>query len=186
MKIASLMLLASLARLAYAANPAEIDVCKLLSMSQIEQLQSARVTSTRGSAHDNGDLTSSICFFTTNPFSHSVSLQVISHSPSDRLGIREYWKEKFDSRSQRAEKRETAEERQVSELEQKDGSKPPRAVGNLGDEAYWVDTGRDRALYTLKRDYIMRCSVGGKTDQDKKLANCTKLVQSALIKLPTH
>jgi hypothetical protein len=115
-----------------------------------------------------------------------VSLQVISHSPSDRLAIREYWKEKFESQSRTAEKREAAEERQVSELEEKEGSKPPRAVGNLGDEAYWVDTGRDGALYTLKGDYILRCSVGGKADQDKKLANCTKLIQNALIKLPTH
>jgi len=141
-------------------------------------VQSAKIASAKGSARDNGDLTSSLCFYTAVPFSQSVSLQVVSHSPADRISVRDYWKEKFES-----PKKEEKDE-QVRESGENERDVAPREVAGVGDQAYWVNTGRDGALYALKNDYLLRCSVGGKDDQDLKLKNCARLTQSAIQKLP--
>jgi len=181
MRIACALLLCSLTQLAYAANPAGIDACKLLPATEVAQVQAAKIASTKGSARDNGDLTSSLCFYTAVPFSQSVSLQVVSHSPADRISVRAYWKEKFEASQKKEEKDE--EVREGGE-KGKERDVPPRGVAGIGDEAYWVNTGRDGALYALKNDYLLRCSIGGKADQDAKLKNCTKLTQSAIQRLP--
>ena len=181
MRLFCAVILCSFTQLAYAANPPAIDACKLLPAAEVAQVQSAKIASTEGSARDNGDLTSSLCFYTAVPFSQSVSLQVVSHSPADRISVRDYWKEKFESSQKKEEKDEEVQE---SGEKEKERDVPPRKVAGIGDEAYWVNTGRDGALYALKNEYLLRCSVGGKADQDAKLKNCTKLTQSAIQKLP--
>ena len=179
MRIFCTIFLCSLTPLTYAASPTAIDACKLLSAAEVAQAQSAKIASAKGSARDNGDLTSSLCFYTAVPFSQSVSLQIVSHSPADRISVRDYWKEKFES-SQKEKKDE-----EVRESGEKEPDIPPRKVAGVGDEAYWVNTGRDGALYALKNDYLLRCSVGGKADQDAKMKKCARLTQSAIQKLPS-
>jgi hypothetical protein len=56
-------------------------------------------------------------------------------------------------------------------------------VPGVGEEAFWIYTGRDGAIYALQRDYVVRVSVGGKADESSQRQRATKLALSALSEL---
>jgi hypothetical protein len=116
--------------------------------------------------------------------SPSVSPQVISRSGKNRIDPREFWKKKFHEAKddKDADEEEKTDKEQGEERERK---RPPVPVPGLGDEAYWVDTGRDGALYVLSGDRIVRLSVGGAAAQDAKRATATRLARTALKALPS-
>ena len=157
----------------HAAGPAPLDACKLLPESVIAEVQGSKPTATQPTSHDDGNLSSSQCFFTLSPFSKSVSLQVLSHAADDRIEVRQFWNERFHKPAAEAAEKEPEEESGERE------SSPPQPVRGLGEEAYWVSNGRGGALYVLHQGYVLRVSVGG-NDLATEKQNATELARAVV------
>jgi hypothetical protein len=173
MKIMRLLCIAALTSVSAFAYTTP-DPCSLLSAATLEQTQGAKFSASQRTVRDDGKFTTSQCFYRLLPESNSVSLQVLSHSAKDAIHPREFWRKKFHlSKQEEAEEKEKPDaEREEKELEHR---RPPQHVPGIGDEAYWVDTGRDGALYALAGDQIVRLSLGGKASYTEKLKKATAL-----------
>ncbi len=138
--------------------------CDLLPASAIEASQGGKVIQTKPSIHDDGQLTSASCYFQLAPDSQSVSLEVLSHSKNDALDPVAFWHSKFD----RTEKENDDTDRDKEGEKEAEHQRPPERVSGIGEDAYWVDTGRDGALYVLRSGTIVRLSLGGKGSREEK------------------
>ena len=87
---------------------------------------------------------------------------------------KDFWRETFgqssgEEREHDRDARENEEERQIT---------PPQKVDGIGDEPYWSAAGS--ALYVLKKDVIIRISIGGMDNEETKIKKLTTLVNKAL------
>jgi hypothetical protein len=160
-----LLMLVSVLLMAAALHANETSVCKALSAADLEHTQNAKLLLVKPLQRDDGKLTTASCYFRMDPDSESVSLEIISRSKGDSIDPREFWKSHFSE----------AREQDEQENEAREHHRPPEKIDNLGDEAYWVDTGRDGALYVLNGGKIIRLSLGGKTPQTEKKQRAVQL-----------
>ncbi len=185
-RLAGLVLGAWLLALPAGAQSAQ-GVCSLLPTSVIQQSQGSAPVATRPTVSDTGKLKSEQCFYQLTPFTQSVSLQVISRSRTRQVEVRDFWKSRFHRDGKNAEREEETEEREgVNERAgeaERELQKPPLPVEGVGDEAYWVETGRDGALYALAGEDIVRISLGGNLPQQQKIEKASLLAKSAVAKL---
>jgi hypothetical protein len=152
---------------ATALQAGEPMVCKALPTVELERAQKAKLLVVKPLERDNGKLTTASCYFRMDPDSQSVSLEIMSRSKGDSIDPREFWESHFNEASEQKE--------QVNDL--KEHRHPPEKIDHLGDEAYWVDTGRDGALYVLNAGKIIRLSLGGKTPQAEKKQHAVRLAK---------
>jgi len=157
-----------------------LDVCRLLSPATLESVQGSRPIATVPSSHEDATLRSSSCFYSLTPSNQSVNLQVMTAAGT--TDIHQFWKEHF-RRDGQAEESESAVGRRGSGSEANERHAPPKPVPGVGEEAFWIYTGRDGAIYALQRDYVVRISVGGKADESSQRQRATKLALSALSEL---
>jgi hypothetical protein len=68
--------------------------------------------------------------------------------------------------------------------EEEEKKNPPKKVDGVGDEAYWSGNRFGGALYVLKRNVILRISIGGPDDQETKIEKSKRLAEKALGRLP--
>jgi hypothetical protein len=117
----------------------------------------------------------------------SVSLAVIQASAGSRTGseARDYWEKTMRGSSERSAGETQREDRdQKSERgEEEEEKNPPKKVDGVGDEAYWSGNRFGGALYVLKRNVILRVSVGGPDDEETKIAKSKALAEKALSRL---
>ena len=163
------------------APPSDNSACSRISSDVLAKLQVAQFVDTKPTSHDDGHFRTSTCYYRMNPDYQSVSLEIISHSRSGHDDPSELWNRKFhaektDENSEAREKKDGDRE----EAEENEHHKPPEHVDGVGDDAYWVDTGRDGALYVLKGDEIFRLSLGGRTPQQEKRTRAVTIANSAL------
>jgi len=157
-----------------------LDVCRLLSPATLESVQGSRPIATVPSSHEDATLRSSSCFYSLTPSNQSVNLQVMTAAGT--TDIHQFWKEHF-RRDGQAEESESAVGRRGSGSETNERHAPAKPVPGVGEEAFWIYTGRDGAIYALQRDYVVRVSVGGKADESSQRQRATKLALSALSEL---
>jgi hypothetical protein len=165
------------------ANPADgdsganavPDICALIEKSEIASVQGQPVRSVAPSSYTSDGLTFSQCYYTVmsddGSKNLSVHLQVIrsaAKSPGRNL-VRDFW-EKL-----KREKDRSAEE-------EREGGKP-MLVSGLGDEAFWMGNNLMGAIYALKKDKIVRISVGGPGDAKTRIEKCKTLAQKSLQRL---
>src|SRR5436305_161396 len=62
-------------------------------------------------------------------------------------------------------------------------TRPPKKVEGVGEEAYWSGNRFGGALYVLKKETIVRVSVGGPGDEEKKLSRSKALAEKVLGRL---
>jgi hypothetical protein len=155
--------IAALALAATAAQPG--DACALLSRADIRRVQREVVLEAKPSEQQTGQLLVQQCFYALPTFSRSVSLEVTRGA-----GVRELWQKRFHAASEEGD--EPGEEGEPQE-------KPERVRG-VGDEAFWTGNPRLGGLYVLRKDAILRLSVGGNDLKPKKLRLLTTLARFAL------
>ena len=143
------------------------DACTLLSAAEIRRVQGERPKEAKASERRAGALTVQQCFFALPDFSRSVSLE-LTQGPN----VRELWKERFDE-SARGDEREA--DRPGEEREDR-----PERVRGVGDQAFWTGNPRLGGLYVLRKDTMLRLSVGGNDTKAKKLRRLTALARFAL------
>lgn len=151
------------------------DVCALIEKSEIASVQGEPVRSVAPSSYTSDGLTFSQCYYTVmsaeGSKNLSVHLQVIrsaAKSPGRNV-IRNFW-EKLKSEKGRSEK------------EEQEGGKP-MPVSGLGDEAFWMGNNLMGAIYALKKDKIVRISVGGPGDAKTRIEKSKTLAQKSLQRL---
>lgn len=165
--------------LSLSAMASTLDPCSLISSQSLERSQNAKFYAAQPHSHDAGSFTASQCFFKLLPESSSVSLQLLTRSVKDRLNPREFWRHKFHP----TKPEEAADKGDEAEAQGSKHQKPPQHIAGIGDDAFWVDTGRGGALYVLIGDQILRLSLGGKATQAEKTQRATLLAKEAIEKL---
>lgn len=158
----------------------QFDACSLLTKEEIAAVEGSTVTATKNSGRSDAGLSFSQCFFTTAEFNRSVSLAVTQPDPraKPKRNMREFWEETF---GEGAEKKR--EERERGEREEEEHKVPPKKIEGIGEEALWVGSRVGGALYVLKKDALIRISVGGPDTEEKKIEKCKALTEKALARL---
>jgi hypothetical protein len=87
------------------------------------------------------------------------------------LSSREYWRRQFHPGEPREEG--------TGERESK-----ARAIGGVGDEAYWSGNRIAGALYVLRGETFLRISIGGIRDEAERIEKSKALALAALERLP--
>jgi hypothetical protein len=187
------------------ATPQQSATCRLLTASDIREVQGEEPQDAQGSEHLAGGLVMSQCFFRLPTFSKSVNLEVISTAQgSTPAAVKQFWRQRFDrdSLEKREREQEQKEERERKEEREKEREKasgqsregghpkereeneeaetPPQRVAGIGDEAYWSGNQITAALSVLRKDTIVRISVGGPEEQAVKIKKATALAQKVL------
>jgi len=166
------------------ANPAEgesganavADVCALIEKSEIASVQGEPVRSVAPSSHTSDGLIFSQCYYTVmsadGSKNLSVHLQVIrsaAKSPGRNV-VRDFWEK-------------LKREKDKSEEEEREEAEKPLPVSGLGDEAFWMGNNLMGAIYALKKDKIVRVSVGGPGDAKTRIEKSKTLAQKSLQRL---
>jgi hypothetical protein len=172
-----------------AADRAEFNPCKLLAAEKIREVQGSKPISSRSSSNDDGSLASAQCFYTLSPFTNSVSVQVLSRSPRDRMEVRDFWNSKFhpepDSEPSKGREHEGLHPSPARGEDEGERHQLPRPLPEIGDEAFWEDTGHGGgAIYVLQGKYVLRISLGGKDEVQAKISKASILAKAALPHLP--
>lgn len=145
-----------------ASTPGVTDACALLAPADIRAVQGEEPAQTKPSEQTSGEVTFHQCFYTLPTFAKSVSLGV--GTPA-----REFWREMFHEG-----KKEEGEE---------ESHTPPRAVPNLGDEAFWIPLRIGATLYVLDRNAMIRVSVGGNDSDAVRLEKSVALARGVMQRL---
>lgn len=138
------------------------NACQVLTRGDLAAVQGEEYTeatlSTRGAT--------SQCFYQLPSFVKSVSLDLT------RRGGREYWREHFEGGEEKEREGEREEEGEVK--------KPPLRVRGVGNEAFWVGSGKAGSLYVRKGDALLRVSVGGGGTETEKIERSKELARRAM------
>ena len=170
-----------------ASSPGLIDTCALIEKSEITSAQGVEVGQTQPTSQKAGDLAISQCYYTAISADGlknlSVFIQVIQLDPTSarRDALKEFWKERFGRENK--EKRKEGREAREEEEEGEEALNPPRRVPGVGDEAFWLGSSRGGALFVLKRDRVLRITVGGSDDAKAQLEKSKMLAAKALTRL---
>jgi hypothetical protein len=175
-----LLLLAGTSPPGASAGAAGRDACRLLTPGEIATVAGGRVAETKPTSRTVGNLEISDCFFRTEKFQDSVSVEVTRGAKGSPQGAGERWSAVFHPEVEGAEEREP-EEGAASTGKEKET--PPRPVEGVGEEAFWIRNPASGALYVRKGDAYVRISVGGAADEDAKLRRATELARRALGRL---
>jgi len=169
------------------ASAGALDACALIEKSEIASVQGVEVQQVQPTSQKHGDLNISQCYYTVisadGSKNLSVYVQVIQLDPKSarRDALKEFWEERFrsESRERRGEEREERERE-----EEEEAINPPVRVPGIVDEAFWLGTSRGGALYVLKKDKVLRVTVGGADDSAKAQIEKSKtLAHKALARL---
>ena len=147
------------------ALKSRIDPCALLTSDELKAVQSEALQTTFPSEREYGAYFIAQCYYQLPTITNSVVLNVTT--PKERgKSVKEFWRS-TNAEAGDGKKREDKEVR----LEM---------VSGIGDDAYWEASGIAGALYVLKKDVILRISVGGASDIKTKLEKSKTLAEKAL------
>jgi hypothetical protein len=145
--------------------------CLLIEKSEIESLQGAQMRGSEPSTGTEAGMAFSDCYYTVISSDGSKNLSVHLRVLRDEVqgagqgALKAFWGERF----QGAKEKKKAEK--------------PRAVADVGDEAYWLGNNVMGALYVLAKDRIVRVSVGGAEEVDAKVEKSRRLAEKAIQRL---
>jgi len=123
------------------------------------------------------------CFYTATEFNKSVNLALIQADPNQRnkASPKDFWNERFGPYNANA--REPDGKAEPKPGDEKETGPPPKKVGGLGDDAYWVSNRFGGVLYVLKGEAFISIGLGGMDDEDTKLKKSKVLARKALERL---
>lgn len=192
---------------AAAPTPPPSATCRLLSAADLRESQGEEPADVQGSEHLTGGLTMSQCFYRLPTFNKSINLEVIRAAPGSAPGaVKEFWRGRFhpdavrerelkrERKEARAREREEELKRERESGQVREGGRrpkkdkeaedaPPQRVSGVGDEAYWAGNPINSALSVLRKDTIIRISVGGPEDPPAKIKKASALARKVLKQL---
>lgn len=147
--------------------------CALVPPDTIASVQGAKFVSskesrTKGAAVDRRD-----CFYQTDPFVDSVSLEWVADATAGEA--RRRWDALFHGGGDEESRGRDREE------EHEHPKAKPEPVAGFGDEAFWIAQPHGGALYVLGGDRgFLRVSVGGPASTDEKRERSRRIALRAL------
>jgi len=129
-------------------------------------VQSEALQTTLPSEREYGEYFIAQCYYQLPTITNSVVVNVTTPKARGK-SVKEFWR----STHAKAERGKEPEEKESL----------PEKIAGLGEDAYWEASGL--ALYVLKKDVILRISVGGASDIKTKLERSKTLAQKALARL---
>jgi hypothetical protein len=191
-----------------AAIPTPSATCRMLNAADIRESQGEEPADAQGSEHLSEGVATSQCFYRLPTFAKSVGLEVVRAAPGAPVGaVKDFWRKRFGpealrEREREEERREELERKRERELERERKSGQvregghrekedegegdegvPRRVAGVGDEAFWSGGEKNAALYVLKRDAVVRVSVGVPGEPDEKIKRAAELARKVLKQL---
>ncbi|HST52906.1 MAG TPA: hypothetical protein VLJ61_12915 [Pyrinomonadaceae bacterium] len=179
--------------------------CALLSNEEIESVQGEPPADAQGSEHLSGALVTSQCFYRLPTFNKSINIEVTRPAAGAVAStVAEFWRKTFsrdaaEGRERERERKEKDERERELELEREraaggtregghreereegeEEAAPPRRIAGIGDAAYWIRGHDSAALSVLRKDAIIRLSVGGAEDDDARLEKSKTLARKIL------
>ena len=157
------------------AGAPRLDACSLLTKEEVAEVQGSPITQTNSSTDAQGPFVVSQCYFAAAETNKSVSLAVTQANPdsSDKQSVDGYWNETFgrfrDGKDEAKEEEEKAH--------------PPRKIEEIGAEAYWSTNLVSASLYFLKNGTVVRLSLGGPDDEEKKISKSKTLAQKIITRM---
>lgn len=173
------------------SNQPGFDVCALITKQEIETIQGSPVKETKSSVRSDAGFRVSQCLYTAEDFSKSVSLAVTQRDPasSGKRAVKDFWNETFKRFADEEKKSNSdKEERQsLGEQAHREGEErtfiPPRKIDGIGDDAFWSPNPVGGAIYVLKKDLLIRLSIGGRDNEEGRLDKSKSLAQKAINRL---
>jgi hypothetical protein len=172
-----------------AAGPA-LDACTLLTKEEIQAVQGSPITDTKSSeVPGGGSFRTSQCYFAAAESSKSVSLAITQSNPEFNKSPREYWKETFgrfsskENDEEAEKKKEEAARGERRRGEEEEEGRPPKKIEGVGEEAFWSGNRFGGALYVLKKETIVRVSVGGPGNEETKINSSKTLAEKVVNRL---
>ena len=167
----------------------KIDACALLTKEEIQAVQGSAVTDTKSSENEQGAFRVAQCYFAAAQSDKSVSLSVTLAKAGGKNSPRDYWNETFgryreSERENEPDKKEKEADRAggTREREEKEAA-PPTRIEGIGEEAFWSGNRFGGALYVLKKETMVRVSVGGPDNQETKINKSKALTEKVLNRL---
>jgi hypothetical protein len=168
-----------------AAETKKIEACELIQKEEIEAIQGSPVKDTTSSSVSDQGMRASQCFYTTTEANRSVSLMLTQADPDSPKKAKDFWEATFGRRE--VDEKESGRGKGQTERKKISGeeeeSVPPKKIGGVGDEAFWVGSRVGGALYVLKKDTFIRISVGGPENEKARIDKSKKLAEKALERL---
>jgi hypothetical protein len=151
-----------------------IDVCSLLTSSEIEAVQGAPLKDSKASSNPQGGLTVSQCYFLLPTAADSIVVVVTQKAEgSNSRDPKESWEEIFREDKDKDRDKEAAKEEEGK-------AEPPEKVEGVGEEAFWAPRRFGGALYVLKGNTYISVSVGGAGDKSVKIQKSKALAEKIL------
>lgn len=168
------------AGLTSAANvQAKIDASKLLTSQDLQAVIGEPLKEAVVSNRSEAGFAIAQCYFTLPTPSRSVVVTVTTKGDGpQRQEPRKFWEEKFHEDSEGV-----GDGRSKGEEEAEHPQPAPKKIENVGEEAYWVESGQMGALYALEGDRFIRLAIGGNEDEATKIKKSTALARSVLKRL---
>jgi hypothetical protein len=166
----------------------KIDACTLLTSEEIQEVQGSPVTDKKSSEAPGGSFRTSQCYFAAAESSKSVSLSITQPSPDINKSPRAYWEETFGQFDKKENEEEAEKEKREAAAGGRRGGeeeerRPPKKIEGVGEEAFWSGNRFGGALYVLKKEMILRLSVGGPGNEEEKISRSKALTEKALKRL---
>lgn len=165
-----------------------IAACNLITNDEVGAIQKATITDAKSSTGPNGNLVMSQCYYSAKEANMSVSLALIQPGPRSSFGteVRDYWDKTMHVPSEppAGEAQRDKPDQKSERGEEEEKKNPPKKIDGVGDEACWSGNRFGGALYVLKRNVILRISIGGPDDQETKIEKSKRLAEKALGRLP--
>jgi hypothetical protein len=157
-----------------AIDSSKVNPAKLLTSEEIQSVTGEPLKEPITSNRSEAGFIVSQCYFLVTTPSNSVVLTVTRRGPgSDARDPRGFWIEKFHPDQENGEESEAGEEPHT----------PPEPVAGVGDEAFWVESGSNGALYAMRGNVLVRIAMGGNDEKATRVEKLKKLAQHALERL---
>lgn len=169
-----------------------IDACALITGQEIEAIQGSPITEAKSSGRPEGVFRVSQCYYSAAESSKSVSL-ILTQPDPDYRGKRtpkEFWNETFapylggedGERSSEHPSLEKGPDRRSNEEEGEEAARP-QEIDGIGEAAFFAGNRFGGSLYVLKKEFILRLSLGGTDDWEIKIQKSKDLALKALERL---
>ncbi|HSS19947.1 MAG TPA: hypothetical protein VLL54_07730 [Pyrinomonadaceae bacterium] len=176
------------ARTTAAAPASTFNACTLLDKSAVASVQGTAVQQTQPSGYAYGDLDISQCYYTA--ISHdgknlSVHLQLIQLNPNSAKpsAVTEFWQGRFKPEIKEHESRERDRREHAENERTEEASRVPVPLKGIGNEAFWLVSGKGGALFVRKDEKLIRISVGSAGNEQIQIEKSRTLAKQALARL---
>ncbi len=157
----------------------KIDASKLLTSEELQAVLGEPLKEAVESSRSEAGFAIAQCYFTLPTPSRSVVLTVTTKGdgPQPREP-RQFWEEKFHEGSEEIERKEGKPEEEAEHP-----LPTPRKIEDVGEEAYWIESGQMGALYALEGNRFIRLAIGGNDDEETKIERSAALARTVLKRL---